>query len=68
MWVFLESPTGNTVNVNNNDKMAAAMEIDDEGSVADRSGNKKRFEVKKARTLSCYCIGVKVYVNVTYTL
>jgi len=33
--------------------MAAAMEIDDEASVAgaDRSGNKKRFEVKKARIL-----------------
>jgi len=29
------------------------MDVDDEASVAgvDRSGNKKRFEVKKARTL-----------------
>ena len=34
-------------------KMAAAMEVDDEALVAsaDKSGNKKRFEVKKARTL-----------------
>jgi len=33
-------------------KMAAAMEIDDESAVAgaDRSGNKKRFEVKKVKT------------------
>ena len=32
--------------------MAAAMEIDDESAVAgaDRSGNKKRFEVKKVKT------------------
>jgi len=39
---------------NTKHKMAAAMDVDEEGSVAgaDRSaGNRKRFEVKKARPL-----------------
>ena len=40
--------------ISNNDKMAAAMDVDDDLPTAgsDKSGSKKRFEVKKVRKTS----------------